>query len=152
MSAPLIAADKDKAQDTAKDRAEIAAASRKTEAQNMRLVGYHDLQARSAYQPVIQRQGNRWIAYIGHHGGTQDVPKPYNRLTKTNEDNGTTIVDVTDPKKPTLLHHIPGEPGFGEQGGAQMVRVCDGARLPKGDRSKVYLLRTTAPPGSRSGM
>jgi len=34
----------------------------------MRLVGYSDLQARTAYQPTIQKQGKRWIAYIGHHG------------------------------------------------------------------------------------
>ena len=40
----------------------------KPEARNMRLVGYSDLQARTAYHPVIQHQGNRWIAYIGHHG------------------------------------------------------------------------------------
>jgi hypothetical protein len=38
------------------------------EALNMRLVGYGDLQARSAYQPTIQKQGQRWIAYVGHHG------------------------------------------------------------------------------------
>src|SRR5437899_1054905 len=29
-----------------------------------------------------------------------------------------------------------------ESCGAQMVRVCDGSELPKGDKSKVYLLRT----------
>ncbi len=40
------------------------------EAKNMRLVGYNDLQARSAYQPVIHRYGSRYIAYVGHHGGT----------------------------------------------------------------------------------
>ena len=40
----------------------------KSEASNMRLVGYNDLQGRTAYQPVIQKQGNRWIAYVGHHG------------------------------------------------------------------------------------
>ena len=39
----------------------------------MDLVGYNDLQARSAYQPTIHHQGDRWIAYIGHHGGTDDV-------------------------------------------------------------------------------
>ncbi|RTM03070.1 MAG: hypothetical protein EKK33_36875, partial [Bradyrhizobiaceae bacterium] len=44
------------------------------EASNMKLVGTNDLQARSAYQPTIHHQGNRWIAYIGHHGGTEDVP------------------------------------------------------------------------------
>ena len=32
------------------------------EAHNMRLVGMNDLQARSAYQPTIHNQGNRYIA------------------------------------------------------------------------------------------
>src|SRR6202171_5956075 len=43
------------------------------EASNMRLVGANDLQARSAYQPTIHHQGERWIAYIGHHGGSPDI-------------------------------------------------------------------------------
>ena len=46
------------------------------EASNMKLVGTSDLQARSAYQPTIHHQGDRWIAYIGHHGGTDDIPAP----------------------------------------------------------------------------
>jgi hypothetical protein len=112
------------------------------EAKNMRLVGYSDLQARSAYQPVIQRQGDRWIAYVGHHGGTQSVPKPMNPLTGQAEFNGTSIIDVTDPAKPTYLKHIPGMEGLGEQGGGQMVRVCDGRTLPRADANAVYLLRT----------
>jgi hypothetical protein len=107
------------------------------EARNMQLVGHNELQARSAYQPVIHRQGDRYIAYIGHHGG-----KSVNGLTKQPENNGTTIVDVTDPKAPTTLAHIPGEQGEGEAGGAQMVRLCDGKTLPKGDPNAVYLLRT----------
>ena len=49
------------------------------EASNMKLVGTNDLQARSAYQPTIHHQGERWIAYIGHHGGTDAVPAPTNR-------------------------------------------------------------------------
>jgi hypothetical protein len=112
------------------------------EAKNMRLVGYSDLQARSAYQPVIQRQGDRWIAYIGHHGGTQQVPKPMNPLTGQAEFNGTSIIDVTDPGKPKYLKHIPGMEGLGEQGGGQMVRICDGRTLPRADANAVYLLRT----------
>ena len=40
----------------------------------MRLVGWSDLQARSAYQPTIHKQGDRCIAYIGHHGGTDECP------------------------------------------------------------------------------
>src|SRR5262245_51636734 len=90
-------------------------------ASNMALLGHSDLQARSAYQPLIHRQGSRWIAYVGHHGGSA-----VNALNGQREDNGTSIVDVTDPRKPRYLAHIPGEPGAGESGGAQMVRVCDG--------------------------
>jgi hypothetical protein len=107
------------------------------EKSNMELVGYNDLQARSAYQPIVQKQGERWIAYIGHHGG-----RARNALTGVDEDNGTSILDVTDPRQPRLLAHIPGEPGQGETGGAQMVRACSGETLPHGDKSKTYLLRT----------
>ncbi len=110
------------------------------ESSNMRLVGHSDLQARSAYQPTIQRQGDRFIAYIGHHGGTVTVPKPVNLLTGQPEPNGTSIVDVTDPAHPKYLRHIPGTEGNYEEGGAQMVRVCDGRNL-KGDANAVYMLR-----------
>jgi hypothetical protein len=111
------------------------------EAHNMRLVGYDDLQARAAYEPTIHHQGDRYIAYIGHHGGTPDAPKPINKITGQAEFNGTSIVDVTDPAHPKYLAHIPGTPGNYEEGGAQMTRVCDGKKLPKGDPSKTYLLR-----------
>ncbi|MFI5030505.1 MAG: LVIVD repeat-containing protein [Reyranellales bacterium] len=112
------------------------------EASNMKLVGWNDLQARSAYQPTIHKQGDRYIAYIGHHGGTDAVAAPVNPMTGKAENNGTSIVDVTDPAHPKYLHHIPGAPGTYEAGGAQMVRVCDGSQLPKGDKSAVYMLRT----------
>src|SRR6266851_8232799 len=75
----------------------------KAEKRDMELVGYHDLQGRSAYQPLVHKQGDRWIAYIGHHGDNL-----LNSLTGKKEDNGTSILDVTDPKKPTYLAHIPG--------------------------------------------
>jgi hypothetical protein len=112
------------------------------DARNMALVGRHDLQARSAYQPVVKEQDGRWILYVGHHGGTDKVPKPVNSITGAAEFNGTSILDVTDPRAPRYLAHIPGEEGLGENGGAQMVRVCSGADLPKGERGKFYLLRT----------
>ena len=111
------------------------------ESMNMRLVGYNDLQGRSAYQPTIHHQNGRYIAYIGHHGGTPTVPMPLNSLTGQPEFNGTSIVDVTDPAHPQYLAHIPGTPGNYEEGGAQMARVCDGSTLPKGDPKKTYLLR-----------
>ena len=78
---------------------------------DMRLVGYNDLQGRSAYQPIAEQQGNRWIAYVGHHGGSA-----FNPLTNQIEPNGTSIVDVTDPTHPVYLHHIPGPAGAGESG------------------------------------
>jgi hypothetical protein len=113
-------------------------AQRGAESSSMQLVGSNDLQGRSAYQPVIHKQGNRWFAYVGHHGGAT-----MNSLTGKQEANGTSIVDVTDPKQPKYIAHIPGEAaGQGEAGGAQMVRVCDGSDLPKADKSKVYLLRS----------
>ncbi len=104
---------------------------------HMRLLAHDDLQARSAYQPIIQQQGNRWIAYIGHHGG-----QAVNPITGVLESNGTSIVDVTNPRHPRYLHHIPGPSGMGEAGGAQMVRACNGTDLPHGDSNKTYLLRT----------
>src|SRR5450759_4389564 len=108
----------------------------RAEAKDMKLVGYNDLQARSAYQPVIVEQMGRWIAYIGHHGGVR-----LNPATGQKENNGTSIVDVTDPKQPKYLFHIPGDLGEGESGGAQMLRICAGKDLPKGDPSKFYMLR-----------
>jgi hypothetical protein len=117
------------------------------EASNMRLVGYNDLQARSAYQPTIHHQGDRWIAYIGHHGGTDEIPDPVNPMTGKAEPNGTSIVDVTDPAHPKYLKHIPGQEGKYESGGAQMTRVCDGKSLPKADPNAVYLLRAVGTAG-----
>jgi hypothetical protein len=112
------------------------------EAKNMQLVGHNDLQARSAYQPFIHKYGTRYIAFVGHHGGIAAVPKAVNPITGEAEFNGTSVIDVTDPKNPKYLKHIPGQEGLGEQGGAQNVQVCDGKTLPKGDPSKVYMLRT----------
>jgi hypothetical protein len=108
------------------------------EAHDMELVGHDDLQGRSAYQPTIHRQRGRVIAYVGHHGG-----KARNPLTGRDEDNGTSVVDVTDPARPRYLAHIPGPAGGSEQGGAQMARVCD-------RQGKTYLLRTfgNSVPGS----
>src|SRR5438309_5647947 len=100
------------------------------EARDMELVGHDDLQGRSAYQPTIYKQGGRFVAYVGHHGG-----KARNPLTGVEEDNGTSIVDVTDAARPRYLAHIPGASGGSEQGGAQMARVCE-------RQGKAYLLRT----------
>src|SRR2546425_7831974 len=92
---------------------------------NMALLGHHDLQGRSAYQPVIHEQNGRWIAYVGHHGG-----RAVDLLTGREEDSGTSILDVTHPRPPRYLAPIPGEPGPGETGGAPMGRGCSGKDPP----------------------
>lgn len=104
------------------------------ERRNTRLVGMHDLQARSAYHPLPVTQGERRILYVGHHAG-----EALNTLTGEVEVNGTSIVDVTDPAQPIYLQHIP---ATGEAQGAQMVQVCSGADLPGGDPGETYLLRS----------
>src|SRR3989442_10047002 len=75
-------------------------------ASNMALLGHHDLQGRSAYQPVIHEQNGRWIAYVGHHGG-----RAPNFLTRRGEENGASIVDVSDPRQPPHLPPPPRPPG-----------------------------------------
>lgn len=111
------------------------------ESRNMQLVGYNDLQGRNAYMVVIQKQGDRWIAYVGHHEDEfAHEPMRMNSLTGRAEPNGTSIVDVTDPQHPKYLFHIPGQGGVGGSG-APFVRVCSGDDLPRGEKGKYYMLR-----------
>jgi len=105
---------------------------------NMRLVGHDDLQARSAYQPIVHAYGERRILFVGHHAG-----EAMNPLTGKVEKNGLSIVDVTNPAKPKYLVHVP--PTGNDASGTQHVQVCDGRELPDGrgaDRSRVYAIRT----------
>jgi len=124
-----------------------AAGSTVATSKDMKLVGYNDLANRSTYQPWVAKYPNgKYILFTGHH--TLDVdpvtkaPLPSkNPLTGKDEENGTSLVDVTDPANPKLLFHIPVANGKG--GGAQMLRVVDGSRLPVKD-GKMYLLRSYA--------
>ena len=118
-----------------------AAAAAPPESSNMELVGFDDLQARSSYQVLVHRHQvggqDRWILYVGHHGG--ESPNP---MTGQVEQNGTSLVDVTDPAHPVFLSHIPGAQGGAEGGGAQMVRVVDGKDLKNADPNHIFMLRT----------
>jgi hypothetical protein len=121
----------------------------KPEASNMALVGYNDLQGRGADEPVVKKQGERWFAYVGSLFG---APDRLNTLTGQVEPDGTSIIDVTDPKNPKYIAHIPGEvrPGGKDhiapspypQGQAQYVQVCGGSELPDAEQGKFYLLRS----------
>lgn len=105
------------------------------EAWNMALVGHHNLQGRSAYHAVAHDFGERTILFVGHHAG-----EALNPLTNQVEQNGMSVLDITDPASPQLLVHFP--PTSAEASGTQHVQVCDGADLPDGDAAKTYLART----------
>jgi len=100
----------------------------------MELIGHSDLQGRPSYEPTVIQQGNRFILYVGHHQGSARNP-----LTGVVEPNGTSIVDVTNPRRPVQLFHIPGVPGGAHNN--SMVRVCAGASLPRGVPGRFYMLR-----------
>lgn len=104
-------------------------------ARDLRLVGHNDLQARSAYQPIVHVYGERRILFVGHHAG-----EALNPATGYLERNGLSILDVTDPATPQYLAHVP--PTGPEANGTQHVQVCDGRALPGADDSKVYAIRT----------
>ena len=102
---------------------------------DMRLVGQHDLQARSAYQPVVHAYGDRHILFVGHHAG-----EAVDLATGDVEVNGMSILDVTDPAAPAYLAHVP--PTGAEARGTQHLQVCDGGALPNANADKVYVART----------
>src|SRR5438105_14087335 len=120
----------------AKDRDDRAPAiSQSGEQRDMRRVGHVDLQGRPSYQPnVIVYPDGRTIAFAGTHGGSK--PNPLNGNVV--EQNGTMIIDATNPSRPVETFHIP-VPVAGGQ--AQMARMCLGSDLPKGLAGHVYLLR-----------
>ena len=120
--------------------------SQSGEKMNMNRLGHTDLQGRPSYQPnVIEYPDGRTILFVGMHSGVPDgrvTNCPANTLPnplKGNacENNGTMIIDVTDPKNPVEKALIPAPTG----GQAQMARMCLGSQLPQGTPGKVYLQR-----------
>ena len=86
---------------------------------NMELVGYNDLQGRSAYQPLVHKQGNRFIAYVGHHGGSALNPltgkwRPTARRSSTSPIRSSRNTSRTFPATPP---------------GGRSGRRADGARV-----------------------
>ena len=71
---------------------------------NMEVVGHDDLQGRSAYQPTLISQNGRVIAYVGHHDNQKPIVNP---MTGKPEINGTSVVDVTDPARPSTWRTLP---------------------------------------------
>ena len=93
------------------------------EAQNVRLIGHSDLQGRNSLQIVLKGH----FAYIGHHRGEE-----LNPLTGKAESNGTSIVEVSNPRQPKIVKHIPGRRGAESRAVQVSIKHFDG---------KDYLLR-----------
>ena len=121
------------------------AISQSGEQQNMIRLGHTDLQGRPSYQPnVIKYPDGRYIAFVGMHSGVPRavpacptfLPNPLNGGAC--ENNGTMIIDVTDPRNPVEKALIPAPSG----GQAQMARMCLGSQLTgDANNKKVYLMR-----------
>jgi len=79
------------------------------EKQKIKLVGYNDVQGRETLQVTTMYDAatNKYWAFIGHHNRPGFVGIHFNPITNQNEENGTTILDITDPKHPTVVVHIP---------------------------------------------
>ena len=100
---------------------------------NMQVVGFQDNQGRaSSDDGWIENQSGRYIAYMADSPG-----KALNPQTGKIEDNGTSLIDVTDVAHPRFLSHIPAPSG----GGATHLAVCGGNTLPHAERNHWYLLR-----------
>jgi hypothetical protein len=86
-------------------------------AQNVRLVGYHDLQGReSLVVTTLSDPANGSWVYVGHHESYWDGKPKTNAITGKEEWNGTSILNVDDPSKPNLVWHIPNESNRNSRG------------------------------------
>ena len=100
---------------------------------NMKVVGFSDNQGRpSSDDGWIENQNGRYILYMTNSPGAG-----LNPLTSKVENNGTSLIDVTDPAKPVFVHHIPTV----SRGGATHVAVCGGNTLPHAQKNHWYMLR-----------
>jgi hypothetical protein len=102
-------AEQEPAATTADPRAEAA--------ENVRLVGYNDLQGRTALVVTTKSDpaNGSWV-YVGHHESYTDGKPLMNPITGKMEFNGTSILDIADPANPKLVWHIPNETNRNSRG------------------------------------
>ena len=98
-------------------QAKPAADPRSDGAQNVRLVGWNDLQGRTALVVTTKSDpvNGNWV-YVGHHESFTDGKPLLNPITKKMEFNGTSILEISDPSKPKLVWHIPNETNRNSRG------------------------------------
>jgi hypothetical protein len=89
-------------------------------AENFDLVGYHDLAGRPAFKLALQVVADRWYLYAAHLW-----------------DRGWSVLDVTEPSRPTLLAFLPGPANTA----TLQVQVADGLMLTSLESPPAELLR-----------
>ena len=79
-------------------------------AENIRRVGYNDLQGREALEvfTLADAANGRW-AYVGQIPNPMGESKIMNPITGKEEWNGTSILNVEDPANPKVVWHIPND-------------------------------------------
>jgi hypothetical protein len=89
-----------------------AADPRSDGAENVTLVGYHDLQGRQSLQVMARSDAanGNWL-YVGHSPNNRTDPEEpqLNPITGQREWNGTSILEISDPANPKLVWHIPND-------------------------------------------
>ncbi|MBI4887084.1 MAG: hypothetical protein HY824_08320 [Acidobacteria bacterium] len=86
-------------------------------AQNVRLVGYNDLQGReSLVVTTMSDPANGSWVYVGHHESYWDDKPKMNPITGKMEWNGTSILNVDDPANPKYVWHIPNDSNRNSRG------------------------------------
>src|SRR3954451_5446908 len=100
----LMAACSPGAENSAAAAATVAAAPADADAENIRLIGYNDMQGRAALQVTTKSDAanGKWV-YLGNmaSGGTSEGP--FNPITKQHEWNGTSILEISDPAHPKYV-------------------------------------------------
>jgi len=111
------------------------------EAENMRLVGYHDMQGRYALEIKTKSDAanGNW-AYVGHVPGGQGEDGLFNPITKRKEWNGSSIFEISDPANPRLVWHIPND----VSSNSRSVSVV----YDHGPEKRDYLARNSESPGN----
>jgi hypothetical protein len=109
----------------------------KAESENVRLVGYHDLQGRESLQVMAVTDTNGDWVYVGHSDNYWGEPQHLNPITGKKEWNGTSILNVSDPSHPKLVWHIPNE----EKANSRSVSVVYNYELD--GSGKDYLARSS---------
>ncbi len=84
--------------------------ARGDDAENVRLVGYNNMQGRYALQVTAKGDpaNGSWV-YVANVANPRLKEGLFNPITRKHEWNGTSLLDVSDPAHPKYVWHIPNE-------------------------------------------